>query len=100
MEKSQFSIQLKCIRMVGLINEKSPRLVKFISKFYPAALTYSLFSMLLFVARNYNDVVSSADALGPFTTGVITLSKFLSFQYYREEFIRIMNLLDSMADYS
>lgn len=98
--KSQFSIHLKCIRLVGLINSNSPRMVTFFAIFYPTALIFSLLSMLLFIIKNRNDIISSADALGPFTTGIISLSKFLSFHFFRSDFFKIIDSLDSMADKS
>lgn len=100
MEHSQFSIQLQCIRIIGLINGYNPRLLKFFAVFYPTALIYSLFSMILFIIRNHEDIVSSADALGPLTTGIISLSKYLSFHFFRSEFFEIMDICDSMTDKS
>lgn len=56
--------------------------------------------MILFVKENSKDILECADALGPFFTGVISLSKYLTFCVYREEFFAMINALESIKDTS
>jgi hypothetical protein len=72
----------------------------FFTIFYPISLIYSLFSMLLYVKENHKNILECADALGPFFTGAISLSKFVSYCVYRKELFAMINALKSITDTS
>lgn len=59
---------------------------------------FCVFAQGLFIARNYDDVLISAEASGSLFTGTITMAKFLTFCFRNDQIFEIMEEIASLTD--
>jgi hypothetical protein len=101
MENSQFSIQVKCFKLVGLYRNQlgnHSKLRHFLHIFIATPVFLGVLSVIFFVAQNYRDILVSAEAFGIIFTGIITLSKLATFCLSKEKFFQLMDDIKKLSE--
>lgn len=94
MENTQFSIQVKCFKLVGLNRQQlqNPNKTKHLLHFLIAVpLIFGVSSVMSFAIQNFRDIMSSCEAYAIIFTGTIALSKLATFCFFKEKFFEIMD---------
>ena len=95
-----FELQFKLIKYCGIDRYPSVRIkyllhvIKFWNIF---AIFYCIFSSILF-AYSSKDIVSIAESMGPTTTSIITITKFIIFCFKTEELYEIMDEINMLKN--
>lgn len=94
MDGKQFSIQLKCLRIVGFDRENSvkfPKLLRLAQIIAISCLIACLPGEMYFVERNFKDVLAVAEACGPFFVSLTSAVKFITFFMNQEQFYQLID---------
>lgn len=59
---------------------------------------FCVFAQGLFIARNYDDILISAEASGSLFTGTIAMAKFLTFCFSNDQIFEIMEEITALTD--
>lgn len=95
-----FSTQIECLKFVGFNREASKRFPKLFRLFQCLDIYFVLFAFLgecFFIAKNFDDVLASAECFGPLATMIIVLPKFLTYIIYEEKFYKLMDTIKALA---
>ena len=94
MEKSQFSLEVKCLKLTGLQRHQLQNFCVIKNLLYllmSAPVSVGVLTVGNYVYENYKDLLASAEASGIIFTGIITMSKFATFCCSKEKFFNIMD---------
>lgn len=101
MDNSQFSIQIKCFKLVGLRRhqlENNLKLRNLLYLFIAFPLIFCNLSATSYAIENFHDILASADAFAIVFTGYLALSKFATFCFSKEKFFEIMDDIKMLSE--
>lgn len=99
MDESQFLIQVKCFKMIGIQRDQfveRKKLDKLLSALRLFFMIFCIFSQSLFVVRNCQNISASAEACGPLLTTVLAVAKLLTFTSSKQKFFTMMDKVNLM----
>lgn len=98
---SLMEMQMICLKLFGCQQKsRSLRIKKFLNLFViinVVTICYCLIAELLFVVKNFHNILDTADAVGTFLTEVITLSKFLTFLSQKQKFYELIDKVKELS---
>lgn len=86
--------------MIGIQRDvliKNQKLDKFLGVVRSIFLFFFLFSLALFVIRNYSDVLTLAEAFGPLLTCALATAKIFTFTASKPKFYRIIDQVKKLS---
>lgn len=103
MDGSLFSIQVKCFHIIGFYRAKSTKREKLFRALQVSGIVciaLCLASEIYFLVENFTDVMASAEAFGTLSTEIITLSKIITFYFWKEKFYQLMDEIKTLSEQS
>jgi hypothetical protein len=100
MDGTLFSIQIKCLHLVGLYRAgliKRPKLLNLFYLLMAVCMCTCIMAEAFFIIKNHDDVLGSSEAFGPLSTIFLTLIKLFTFLSHRESFYKLMNQIKLLA---
>lgn len=101
MSGSLFSIQVKCFHVIGFYRKdriRHQRLFHAIQILSLFCIAFCLLSEIYFVVENFQDVIASAESFGTLSTEVITLTKLITFYFWKEKFYQLMDQIAGLSE--
>lgn len=100
MDGTLFTIQTKCLHLVGLYREnliKRPKLLIALYVLIYMIMVSCVIAEGYFIVQNHKDILSSSEAFSPLSTIIITLIKLSTFLLWRENFYELMDEFKQLA---
>lgn len=94
------SIQLKCLEVIGFRRYPPWKYSTLINAYYSfniIVVALCMCSELNFVLQGYHDILGSAEAFGPFSTEVISIAKFLTIYYRKDELFSLIDQVEELS---
>lgn len=100
MAESPFSTQLKCLKVIGFHSGFDSKAKTALHVACSLLIVFAMMSELYAVMLNFNDVLTAAEAFGPFSAELICLSKFLSFYCFKRKFYSLIERVEALTGWS
>jgi hypothetical protein len=100
MENSQFSLEVKCLKLIGLHRHQLENFWKTKICMYlvmASPVFFSLFGVIAYAVENYKNLIAVAEASGIIFTGYIAMSKLVTFFCSSEKFFKIMDDIKKLS---
>lgn len=94
------SLQLEIFELIGLQQFHPSKYLMFFHALHILSILSMVFATLtefFFIALNVKDILSSAEAFGPFSTEIISLTKYLTFFIWKDKFYSLINQIRDLS---
>lgn len=93
-----FFVSSRCLKLVGFQpKENYPKISTAVQLYFIMNLFYFGYSELLFIPRNFHDVMAAAEAFGPAAATILSWWKYFSFFWSKEKFYNLMEKLKDLT---